>query len=188
MEVVVAQTLDNLMKVMVVRAIVFMGEQNHAYNMEFDSNELANRIHLLALDDKEPAGTMRIMKDGKEAKFERLAVLPNYRGKGTAEKIMQAGLDYCFSENVERVYLFCKPELVPYWQQRGYLKVGGNKVLKYDEMSLVPVMKQIKENPSEHFDSQQIPDILKHHPGEWVDSYNDTMALIMREKLRKRSI
>lgn len=188
MKVIVAQTLDDLMKVMVVRGIVFMGEQKHRYNMEFDANELVNRTHLLALDGKEPAGTMRIMKDGKEAKFERLAVLPDYRGTGAAEDIMQAGLDYCRSENVERVFLFCKPELVPYWQGRGYSKVGGNKVLKYGEMSLVPVMKQLKENPSELFDCQKIPDILKHHPGEWVDSYNDTMALIMREKLRKRKL
>ena len=93
MKVVVAQTLDELMKVMVIRGIVFMGEQKHRYQMEFDANELVNRTHLLAMDEKEPVGTMRIMKDGKEAKFERLAVLPEYRGKGTAEDIIQANPD-----------------------------------------------------------------------------------------------
>ena len=187
MKVVVAQTLDDLMKVMVIRGIVFMGEQKHRYQMEFDANELVNRTHLLAMDEKEPVGTMRIMKDGKEAKFERLAVLPEYRGKGTAEDIIQAGLDYCNSENVERVYLFCKPALVSYWKGRGYEKVGGNKVLKYGKMTLIPVMKQLREN-TDNFDINKIPDILKHHPGEWVDEYNNIMTLILHDKLQKRNV
>lgn len=188
MKVIVAQTLDDLMKVMVIRGIVFMGEQKHPYNTEFDANELVNRTHLLALQDKEPVGTMRIMKDGKEAKFERLAVLPDYRGKGTAEDIMQAALDYCQEEKVERVFLFCKPELVKYWKDRGFTKVGGDKILKYGKMLLVPVMKQIQEKTSETYDYQQIPEILKHHPGEWINSSQDNMALIMREKLRQRNL
>lgn len=45
--IAVAQTLDDLMKVMVIRGAVFMGEQHHRYNLEFDEGELT-RTHLLA--------------------------------------------------------------------------------------------------------------------------------------------
>lgn len=51
MKVTVARTLDDFMKVMVIRGIIFIGEHGHRYNMEFDEHELSNRTHMLALDD-----------------------------------------------------------------------------------------------------------------------------------------
>lgn len=96
MKVTVARTLDDFMKVMVIRGIIFIGEHGHRYNMEFDEHELSNRTHMLALDDtNEPIGIMRVLKDGKDAKFERLAVMPEYRKKGVAVNIVKAGIEYC---------------------------------------------------------------------------------------------
>lgn len=61
MKVTVARTLDDFMKVMVIRGIIFIGEHGHRYNMEFDEHELSNRTHMLALDDtNEPIGIMRV--------------------------------------------------------------------------------------------------------------------------------
>ena len=90
MEVKIAHSLDDFMKVMIIRSIIFMAEYGHKYNMEFDDYELSSRTHLLACEDNgEPIGIMRILKDGQEAKLERLAVVPEYRGKGISKEIIK---------------------------------------------------------------------------------------------------
>ncbi len=105
MKVTVARTLDDFMKVMVIRGIIFIGEHGHRYNMEFDEHELSNRTHMLALDDtNEPIGIMRVLKDGKDAKFERLAVMPEYRKKGVAVNIVKAGIEYCKTQGIENIF------------------------------------------------------------------------------------
>ena len=119
MKVTVARTLDDFMKVMVIRGIIFIGEHGHRYNMEFDEHELSNRTHMLALDDtNEPIGIMRVLKDGKDAKFERLAVMPEYRKKGVAVNIVKAGIEYCKTQGIENIYLFCEPQLEKYWSKQ----------------------------------------------------------------------
>lgn len=185
MKVTTAKTLDDFMKVMVLRGVVFMGEQNHKYTMEFDEYELNNRTHLLAYEGDEPIGTMRILKDGKDAKFERLALLPEYRGKGYAEKLIEAGYEYCRREEVDNVYLFCKPELFNYWKSRGYQKVYGNNVLSTHNMFLVPVAKSLNEEAAAKLNTEDLPQILKHQEGEWLNSHKEmNMALIIKNKLK----
>lgn len=137
MEIKLATGLDELIKAMAIRAVIFMGEQKHSYNMEFSGDDFNNRMHLLAYDGDEPVGTVRIHKEGNSAKFERLAVLPAYRGKGVAQELMAAGIDLCRKDNIENLYLFCKPELLNYWQQQGYKRVGGNKLLQYKQLNLI---------------------------------------------------
>lgn len=190
MKVVVARTLNDFMKVMIVRGIVFVGEHGHKFNMEFDEHELCNRTNLIAQDDnKEPAGIMRIQKDGKEAKFERLAVMPEFRGRGVAENIVKAGIKYCRSQGVENVCLFCEPQLEQYWKDQNFERVGGNKVFKYRGLDLIPVMKKINpENaPLTAEEKAKIPDILKQQKGEWVENQgNSQIAVIIKKNKGKQ--
>lgn len=190
MKVTVARSLDDLMKVMVLRGIIFIGEQGHKYNMEFDEHELSNRTHLLAYDDTgEPVGIMRILKDGNYAKFERLAVLPQYRGKGVAENIVKAGIKYCEMQKVENICLFCEPQLVKYWNKQNFERVGGNKILQYRGLELVPVMKKIGCDASALTaqEKNNIPPIFLTQQGTWINSeteINKTKLLIIKNKAR----
>lgn len=184
MKVTVAKSLDDLMKVMVLRGIIFIGEQGHKYNMEFDEHELCNRTHLLAYDDaNEPIGIMRILKDGNYAKFERLAVLPQYRGKGVAENIVKAGIKYCEMQKVENVCLFCEPPLVDYWNKQKFERVGGSKILQYRGLHLVPVMRKI--NGQSDFSAQEkndIPPIFLYQKGNWIDADPEMTKLLIIKK------
>ena len=171
MEVKIAHSLDDFMKVMIIRSIIFMAEHGHKYNMEFDDYELSNRTHLLACEDNgEPIGIMRILKDGKEAKFERLAVIPEYRGKGISKEIIKAGLDFCQEQGVKKAYLFCEPPLVNYWHKKGFERIGGEKILLYRGLKLVPVMKKISTKRKELSEKEKntLPAILLHQEGTWV--------------------
>ena len=190
MKIVVARTLNDFMKVMIIRGIVFIGEHGHKYNMEFDEHELCNRTNLIAQDDeKEPAGIMRIQKDGKEAKFERLAVMPEYRGRGVAENIVKAGIKHCRAQGVENVCLFCEPELEQYWTEQNFERVGGNKVFKYRGLDLIPVMKKInpENTPLTAEEKSRIPNILLQQKGTWVENNgNDQMAVIIKKTKGKQ--
>lgn len=188
MKVSVARTLDDFMKVMVIRGIIFVGEHGHSYNMEFDEHELSNRTHLLATDDNnEPIGIMRVLKDGKDAKFERLAVLPEYRKKGVAENIVRAGIEYCKLQGIENIYLFCEPKLEKYWANQDFTRICAGKILKYRGMDLVPVMKKVNRDsiitPAE---KTQIPDILLQQTGEWILPKEEQIKLLYVKKQSNR--
>lgn len=179
------------MKVMVVRGIIFMGEHGHSYNMEFDEHELSNRSHLLATDDtNEPTGIMRVLKDGKDAKFERLAVLPAYRGRGIAENIVKAGIEYCKTLGVENIYLFCEPQLQNYWEKQDFTRICGGKILKYRGLDLVPVMKKIdpQNNKLSLKERTQIPEILLQQKGDWVLPPEEKMKLLFIKKKQDKRL
>ena len=181
--IAVAQTLDDLMKVMVIRGAVFVGEQHHRYNLEFGEGELT-RTHLLAQKGNEPIGTMRILKENKDAKFERLAILASYRGKNVSEKIIEKGYEICRESGIAQVCLFCKPHLLGFWEKQGYKKVGGNKALKVENMFLLPIVLNLRpdlgEKEAGYYD--KIPDILLKEKGEWVEYQPDALAIILNKK------
>lgn len=190
MKVTVARTLDDFLKVMVIRGIIFVGEHGHSYNMEFDEHELSNRTHLLATDDaNEPIGIMRVLKDGKDAKFERLAVMPQYRKKGVAENIVKAGIEYCKTIGVENIYLFCEPQLEKYWNNQNFTRICGGKILKYRGMELVPVMKKVNEkNSISTSEKNKIPDILLQQKGEWFLPQEEKMKLLFIKKQKNNRL
>lgn len=188
MKIRAAKSFDDMLKIMIIRGIVFMGEQHHKYLKEYDADDFNGRIQLLAHDNEEPVGTMRIHKDGNTAKFERLALLPDYRGEGNADRLIEAGYEYCRREGVENVCLFCKPELIKYWNQRGYQRVGGDKILKDNQLLLVPMMRRLDAGkPLTKEEIKQIPQIMAHQKGEWIEGSASKMALILQNRNRSRS-
>lgn len=76
----VVRTLDDLAKVNVVRALVYMGDQTCPYDEEFDGNDLCGATHLLLTWRSEPVGVVRLRWFGEFAKLERLAVRKEHRG------------------------------------------------------------------------------------------------------------
>jgi len=55
----VARTMDDMQRISVVRALVYMSEQDCPYDEEFDGNDLAGATHLLAEAGGEPLGCLR---------------------------------------------------------------------------------------------------------------------------------
>lgn len=85
---------DDFLKVMVVRGIVFIEEQNVAWDGEIDEFEKES-LHFLGEVEGEPvaAARLRRLPDGR-MKLERIAVRAAWRGKGYGKEVVQFLIDF----------------------------------------------------------------------------------------------
>lgn len=135
---------------MAIRKQVFVKEQRIPESKEFDGNDFC-AAHVVAYVQKNnrrlPIGTMRIRFFSDFVKFERMAVIRNFRKTNVAEDIMQYGLKYVAEKGYRQVYGMCKQELLPRWQQCGYHEIPGAERIEQNGMVLIPISLDLKENP-----------------------------------------
>ena len=115
----IAQTIEELMQVFVVRAIVFMGEQQCPYAEEFDGNDFT-ATQILGLIDDEPVATMRVRYFCNFAKLERMAVRAEYRKSRIAFDLIRFGLGLCRQKGYRKVYGHSQERLVLFWGRFGF--------------------------------------------------------------------
>lgn len=115
----VARTLDEIMMVMAVRSIVFMGEQSCPHDEEFDGNDFAGATHLLMRVDGEPAGTLRLRWFADFAKLERVCVRREHRGGSASSALILAGLDIVRRKGYRKVLGHVQAHLVSFWERFG---------------------------------------------------------------------
>ncbi len=115
----VARSLDEIMAVLAVRSIVFMGEQLCPCDEEFDGNDFAGATHLLARVSGEPAGTLRLRWFADFAKLERVAVRREYRGGPTSSALITAGLDLVRRKGYRKILGHVQVHLISFWERFG---------------------------------------------------------------------
>lgn len=109
-----------------VREEVFQKEQCIEAKLDFDGED-ENAFHFVAYDDEDsPIGTARVrfFDQGKTAKIERLAVLPDHRGEGVGSAIMDTIDQYCDNRKIQRAYMHAQKHLEKYYEKWGFKKVG----------------------------------------------------------------
>lgn len=79
-----------------IRESVFVKEQNVPFNLEIEYEE--ESVHYLGLANKTPVCTGRLRLVGNKVKFERIATLKPYRGKGFAKRLMQHLAQECATQ------------------------------------------------------------------------------------------
>ena len=84
----IATSQEDILKVMVIRGIVFIEEQDVDWEGEIDEFEDIS-LHVLGEVDGQPvaSGRLRILEGGW-AKLERIAVRPKWRGMGLAKGVV----------------------------------------------------------------------------------------------------
>jgi len=137
----IVENADDLLKVMVVRGIVFVAEQQVDWEGEFDAFEQAS-IHVLAEVDGQPAGAgrLRLLPDGW-AKFERIAVRPRWRGQGLGRGIVLFLLDQARARGVRRFRLHAQTYLEEFYAGYGFARAGDG----FDECG-IPHILMIRED------------------------------------------
>ena len=70
------------------------------------------------------------VKDGRNMVIFSLAVLPEFQGKGISKQLMARFIEVSKALKKEKVLLICKSELVPYYQNYGFL-YGGKSNSKH---------------------------------------------------------
>lgn len=77
---------------------------------------------------------------GKNIVIFSLAVAPQFQNRGISKKLMHGFIDTSRSLNKDCILLLCKPELIPYYRQFGFIDRGQSKSmhggLQWHEMYL----------------------------------------------------
>lgn len=122
----IVETEEERLKAMLVRAIVYMHEQQCPFDEEFDLNDhTATQIVGLG-DNGEPVLTARIRYFNGFAKMERLAIRSEFRGRGYAHQLLTFMLNVCRQKGFSRFYLHAQERLQPFYEGYGFQAVGGD--------------------------------------------------------------
>ncbi|MGB3536276.1 MAG: GNAT family N-acetyltransferase [Microcoleaceae cyanobacterium] len=137
---VVNYMVENL-AIQAIRHQVFEIEQGIAHELEFDGKDETAQ-HLLAYWNQKPVGTTRIRYLSTEiAKIERLAILPEFRGKGVGSELMNKALEIIRQTQVKQVIVHAQE-----YVKKLYLKLGFKVIGECFYEANIPHFKMVYTN------------------------------------------
>jgi predicted GNAT family N-acyltransferase len=120
----VATLPDELPQVFQIRYLVFQVEQGVDAALEFDGED-ERSTHLLAFLNKKPVGTARIRwLTAQIAKVERVAVLPEARGKGIGKQLMEYTFSFAIEKQATEVCMNAQKTVQAFYQRLGFQSEG----------------------------------------------------------------
>jgi len=126
LKIKIVESEDERLKAMLVRAIVYMHEQQCPYSEEFDLNDHTSTQIIGMTADDEPVLTARIRYFNGFAKIERLAIRSEYRGNGYGHSLLSFILQLCRQKGFTRFYLHAQARLQPFYEGYGFQAAGGD--------------------------------------------------------------
>ena len=119
----VVTNLEDLIKVIVVRGIVFIEEQGVPYAIERDAYD-CSATHILGEMDGEPFAAGRIRAVGEYAKLERVAIRKSYRGRNLGHELTDFMLSVAQEQGFKRFKVHAQSYLKDFYQKHGFEVVG----------------------------------------------------------------
>ena len=117
LEIMIARTLNDLMEVMAVRTLVYVGEQVCPFDEEYDGNDFCGATHLLMRRGGEPIGALRLRWFHDFVKLERVAVRREHRGGPGTLALVRAAFSLAERKGYERMLGHAQVRLVPFWKR-----------------------------------------------------------------------
>lgn len=163
----VARTMNDIMEVMTVRALVYIAGQSCPYDEEYDGNDFAGAVHLIARVGTEPVATMRIRWFPGFAKFERVAVRSEHRGGAVVRQLVNAAFDLAARKGYCKVIGHIQARLLPFWERSGGLRARpGRPHFTFSDHEYIEVERDLVPPPDAlHEDTH--PLILLRPEGQW---------------------
>jgi GNAT superfamily N-acetyltransferase len=124
--VTVVHRLDDLLKALGIRAATYLEDQYIPYDEDVDGNDFT-ATHLLGFVGDEPAGCLRIRYFAGFVKFERLAVLPRFRGK-LALQLIRAAIAFAQAKGYRRIYGQSAEDVTNLWRHFGFKQREGEGI------------------------------------------------------------
>ena len=121
----ICESIDDVIKCIAVRCIVFCGEQNISYLLERDEHD-AGAIHILGTIDGEPVAAARLRYLNGYAKLERIAVRAPWRGKSFGLGITQFMIDCAKEQGFTTFKLNAQSHLEIFYAKLGFLASGDH--------------------------------------------------------------
>lgn len=126
-----ASTSDEMMQCFMLRAAVFMGEQQCPYWEEYDGNDYT-ASHLILYVDGEPAASIRVRWFANFAKLERAIILKRYRSYGLFLPFVHWAKEFCRKKGYPKAYLHGQRRLWPIFERDGFRKVD-DKIFHFSD-------------------------------------------------------
>lgn len=166
-EIVIARSLDDILKAIAIRSAVYMAEQDCPYAEEFDGNDFAGATHLIGRVGDAPAACLRIRWFADFFKIERTTVLPAYRRSGVAVALMRAAIELGRRKGYRRLSGHVSPHLLDFWVRTlGVRARQGRPGFRFSEVDYVEV--ELDLSPAADaitFDAD--PLVLLRPEGDW---------------------
>jgi len=119
---------DDIGACLAIRRAVFIDEQGVSEEIEMDGLE-EEAIHVLLLEDGQPAACARIMVNGQAGKIGRVAVLREYRRKGLGTTIMSECARVLRARpGITEARLGAQTYVIPFYEALGYAVDGPEYV------------------------------------------------------------
>ncbi|PVZ06044.1 GNAT family N-acetyltransferase [Methylobacterium radiotolerans] len=144
--VAVARNMEDLSRVIALRAAVYMAEQACPYEEEFDGNDLS-ATHLIGYVGDEPAGCLRIRFFADFAKIERLAVRAEFRNTRLSFALVRAGIELARVKGYRRLYGHAQKRLVGFWSRFGFRVFEGAQELVFSDFDYVEMLMEAEPHP-----------------------------------------
>lgn len=163
----VARTLNDLLEVCAIRAVIYMGEQDCPYEEEFDGNDFAGATHLIARIGGKAAGVLRIRFFADFVKVERVAVLSGHRGGMAAVALLEAAYDLAARKGYRRLVGYVQERLLKHWSRTvGVRARPGRPAFVFSDHRYIEVERDLTPPPDAlHIDAD--PMILVRPEGAW---------------------
>lgn len=99
-----------------IRKQVFIEEQHVPVALEWDASD-ATALHLLAMLDGVPVACARVLPDGH---IGRMAVLPEWRGRGVGEALLLQAVQECQQLDVSHARLSAQTHATGFYERAGF--------------------------------------------------------------------
>ena len=119
----IASQPDDAIKALLVRAIVFMEEQNISYAEEMDAFD-HEALQIIGEIQGEPIATARIRFLGDIAKLERLAIRKAWRNQGHGDRLIEFMLTTAHERGFRKFKLHAQARLHTFYEKHGFQTEG----------------------------------------------------------------
>ena len=124
-EILEVRSSERLGQAFAIRRAVFVREQGVSEALEIDGRD-DDALHLLALYDGDPVGTLRLrwVEGGRVAKIERVAVLPRARRAKVGRRLVEAALAVAVAGGAESARLHAQTTVRAFYATLGFVASG----------------------------------------------------------------
>jgi predicted GNAT family N-acyltransferase len=139
--------LQLLLDCFYIREQVFCNEQQVPLSIEQDGRD-SECIHILLWEQDIPIGTMRIRSTDEGIKFERIAVLIDYRGRQYGKLMVHEGIKTIRAlGKSDIIYLHAQKKATGFYEHMGFVPTGEDLM----EAGIAHITMLLPQMAEEHF-------------------------------------
>lgn len=124
MNIKIAENQAEFFGCMLVRAAVFVKEQQVDIDLELDQDDLTCRHFCLMNEDKQVIGTCRVLAHDDVAHIGRVAILKEYRKQGLGARMLRHVEEECRQIGFTKMELGAQLHALPFYEKLGFIPYG----------------------------------------------------------------